>query len=509
MPLDIPLDIRALKGVPICYFINKQVVLINNNLTSKKDDGNLRLYSSFRISNLIFEEGDFDANEFGHKLYNFILPNDVNKYFEIKAERDLNRENSVTVTFSFFKKHQSHKNLIDYLVAADNEWLFYITKYGLKDWLPLDVMTINELGSSIKITQNKLLSGNHNSADELDEVIDVNNLYYKLKALSLLIANESLSTSDLQAEFQQALGGLDMEIGITDIINEGCEQASFITKRVMYLVDLVDDNNINSLIDDLGLTRSKEKILTIVIDQLKQLMSGKICDFMNSFTFLTAVTLYNFYHTFRSIYDIWNQFKKCDELSKYLSEKKCYLKIHLDQVDYCIKRMLKSLNADDAKYEDYLENFKDLNEKMEDFIIEVKVTASYCKKVIDKLCEKKKKFDSVIGVGTLVLGAGLGYFGYQNLIQGYLTKNQIMSSLAAMGLSGVSLAVLAALSRNLGNKIQNFNKTLDLFKDLNIKLETKKKRRHVKEQEFVENKQFLITEYELLKNEFGAFESEL
>ncbi|CAJ0847582.1 15786_t:CDS:1, partial [Entrophospora sp. SA101] len=85
----------------------------------------------------------------------------------------------------------------------------------------------------------------------------------------------------------------------------------------------------------------------------------------------------------------------------------------------------------------------------------------------------------------------------------------IMSSLAAMGLSGVSLAVLAALSRNLGNKIENFNKTLDLFKDLNMKLETKKKRRHVKEQEFVENKQFLITEYELLMNEFGAFESEL
>ncbi|CAH1764194.1 6086_t:CDS:2 [Entrophospora sp. SA101] len=465
MPLDIPLDIRALKGVPICYFINKQVVLINNNLTSEKDDGNLRLYSSFRISNLIFEEGDFDANEFGDKLYNFILPSNVNKYFKIKVEKDLNRENSVTAS-----------------ITADNEWLFYITKYGLKDWLPLDVMTINELGSSIKITQNKLLSGNHNSVDELDEVIDVNNLYYKLKALSLLIANESLSTSDLQAGFQQALGGLDMEIGITDIINEGCEQASFVSKRVMYLVDLVDDNNINSLIDNLGLTRSKEKILTIVIDQLKQLLSGKICDFMNSFTFLTAVTLYNFYHTFKSIYDIWNQFKTCDELSKYLSEKKGYLKIHLDQVDYCIKKMLKSLNADDAKYEDYLKNFKDLNEKMEDFIIEVKVTAIHCRKVIEELCEKKKKYEAVIGVGTF---------------------------LAAMGLSGVSLAVLAALSRNLGNKIENFNKTLDLFKDLNMKLETKKKRRHVKEQEFVENKQFLITEYELLMNEFGAFESEL
>nr|CAG8590754.1 15450_t:CDS:2 [Entrophospora candida] len=475
MPLDIPLDIRALKGVPICYFIDKQVVLINNNLTSKKDDGNLRLYSSFRISNLIFEEGDFDANEFGHKLYNFILPSNVNKYFETKVERDLNRENSVTAT-------------------ADNEWLFYITKNGLKDWLPLDVMTINELGSSIKITQNKLLSGNHNSVDELDEVVDVNNLYYKLKALSLLIANESLSTSDLQAGFQQALGGLDMEIGITDIINEGCEQASFVRKRVMYLVDLVDDNNINSLIDNLGLTRSKEKILTIVIDQLKQLLGGKICDFVNSFTFLTAVTLYNFYHTFKSIYDIWNQFKTCDELSKYLSEKKGYLKIHLDQVDYCIKKMLKSLNADGAKYED-------LNEKMEDFIIEVKVTAIHCRKVIEELCEKKKKYEAVI--------AGLGYFGYQSLIKGYLTKNRIMSSLAAMGLSGVSLAVLAALSRNLGNKIDNFNKTLDLFKDLNMKLETKKKRRHVKEQEFVENKQFLITEYELLINEFGAFESEL
>nr|CAG8643026.1 7884_t:CDS:2 [Entrophospora candida] len=445
------------------------------------------LCSSFRISNLILEEEeDFDVDRIIYKIYNFIIPSSVNDYFRVQAEKDPDEENSVKA------KAESH------------ELLLCITQNGLKDWLPLDIMTINELGSYFKITQNKLLAKSH--IDEPDEVIDANSLYYKLKAISLLIVNENLSTSDLQTEFQQVLGGLNIEIGLADIINEIHGQTNLVNKRVSSVIYLIKSTNSISNVG--GLMRVKEKMIRIVIEQLKHLMGGKVANFVESFTFLTAITLYNFYHTFKSIYDIWDQFKKCDELSKYLSEKKGYLKIHLNQVDYCIKKMLKSLNDDDAKYEDYLKNFKDLNEKVEDFVIEVKVTAIHCRKVIDELCEKKKKYDAVIGVGSSVLGVGLGLFGF-HFLRECINKNQIITSLAVMGLSGVSLAVLAALSSSLGNKIKNFDKKLDLFKSLHEKLE-KERNRHVEEEnKFAENKQNLIAEYELLVYEFGAFESEL
>ncbi|CAJ0643819.1 11198_t:CDS:2 [Entrophospora sp. SA101] len=383
---------------------NKQKDIIKNIIVYYDD---LELCSFFRISNLILEEEDFDVDRIIYKIYNFVIPSSANDFFKMNAEKDPDVENSVKA------KAESH------------ELLLCITQNGLKDWLPLDIMTINELGSYFKITQNKLLAESH--IDELDEVIDTNSLYYKLKAMSLLILNENLSTSDLQTEFQQVLGGLDIEIGLADIINEIHGQTNLINKRVFSVIYLV--RSTNSISNTGGLMRVKEKMIRIVIEQLKHLMGGKVSNFVESFTFLTAITLYNFYHTFKNIYGIWDQFKQCDELSA------------------------------NAREQVYLST-EPINYPNNDY-------------------QHREK----------------------------LAK--IMSSLAAMGLSGVSLAVLAALSRNLGNKIENFNKTLDLFKDLNMKLETKKKRRHVKEQEFVENKQFLITEYELLMNEFGAFESEL
>ncbi|CAJ0826726.1 6088_t:CDS:2 [Entrophospora sp. SA101] len=437
----------------------------------------------------MLSEEDFDVDRIIYKIYNFVIPSSANDFFEMNAEKDPDVENSVT--FAFFRKYQSYKNLVDYLIEAEShELLLCITQNGLKDWLPLDLMTINELGSYIKITQNKLLA--ESRIDEPDEVIDANSLSYKLKALSSLILNEKLSTSDLQTEFQQVLGGLDIEIGLIDIINEIHEQTNSVNKRISSVMYLVKRSKSISNIG--GLMRVKEKMIRIVIEQLKHLMGGKVANFV-------TITLYNFYHTFKSIYDIWDQFKKCDELSKFLSEKKGYFKIYLDQVDYCIKKMLKSLNDDDAKYED-------LNEKVENFVIEVKVTAIHCRKVIDELCEKKKKYDAVIGVGSSVLGVGLGLFGF-HFLRECINKNQIITSLAVMGLSGVSLAVLAALSSSLGNKIKNFDKTLNLFKSLHEKLE-KEKNRHVEEEnKFVENKQKLIAEYELLVYEFGAFESEL
>ncbi|CAJ0827789.1 8843_t:CDS:2 [Entrophospora sp. SA101] len=417
---------------------------------------------------------DFDVDS---KIHNFVIPSSVNDYFRVQAEKDPDEENSVKA------KAESH------------ELLLCITQNGLKDWLPLDIMTINELGSYFKITQNKLLAESH--IDELDEVIDTNSLYYKLKAMSLLILNENLSTSDLQTEFQQVLGGLDIEIGLADIINEIHGQTNLINKRVFSVIYLV--RSTNSISNTGGLMRVKEKMIRIVIEQLKHLMGGKVANFVKSFTFLTAITLYNLYHTFKNIYDIWDQFKKCDELSKYLSEKKGYFKIYLDQVDYCIKKMLKSLNDDDVKYEE-------LNEKVENFVIEVKVTAIHCRKIID---EKKKKYNAVIGVGSSVLGGvGLGLFACQ-FLEGYITKSQIITSLALMGLSEVGSAVLTAPSHDLGNKNKNFDKTLNLFKSLHEKLEKEKNLHNHHHIEFVENKQKLIAEYELLVYEFGAFESEL
>ncbi|CAH1764193.1 12883_t:CDS:2, partial [Entrophospora sp. SA101] len=471
-----PLNLGIIDGVPIAYLINKQVVSIKNNLTPKYDD-DLELCSSFRISNLkLEEEEDFDVDRIIYKIYNFVIPSSANDFFEMNAEKDPDVENSVKA------KAESH------------ELLLCITQNGLKDWLPLDLMTINELGSYIKITQNKLLA--ESRIDEPDEVIDANSLSYKLKALSSLILNEKLSTSDLQTEFQQVLGGLDIEIGLIDIINEIHEQTNSVNKRISSVMYLVKRSKSISNIG--GLMRVKEKMIRIVIEQLKHLMGGKVANFVKSFTFLTAITLYNFYHTFKSIYDIWDQFKKCDKLSKYLSEKKGYLKTHLYEIDYYIKKMLKSLNDDDAKYEDYLENFKDLNEKVEDFVIEVKVTAIHCRKIIDGLCEKKKNYEAVIGVGSSILGGvGLGLFGFRFLRE-CINKNQIITSLAVMRLSEVSLAVLAALSSSLGNKIENFDKTLDLFKDLHEKSEKKKNRHNRHHIEFVENKQNLIAEYELL-----------
>jgi len=233
-----PLNLGIIDGVPIGYLINKKIISIKNNLTPKDDD-DLELCSSFRISNIkLEEEEDFDVDRIIYKLYNFVIPSSVKDFFEMNAEKDPDEENSIKVTFAFFRKYQSYKNLVDYLIEAESqELLICITQNGLKDWLPLDIMTINELGSYIKITQNKLLA--ESSIDEPDEVIDANNLYYKLKALELLIVNESLSTSDLQTEFQQMLGGLNMEIGLADIINEMHEQTNLVNKRVssvMYLV---------------------------------------------------------------------------------------------------------------------------------------------------------------------------------------------------------------------------------------------------------------------------------
>ncbi|CAJ0845662.1 4704_t:CDS:2 [Entrophospora sp. SA101] len=403
----------------------------------------------------------------------------VNDYFRVQAEKDPDEGNSVKASIVY--------PITQFYKAESHELLLCITQNGLKDWLPLDIMTINELGSYFKITQNKLLAESH--IDEPDEVIDANSLYYKLKAISLLIVNENLSTSDLQTEFQQVLGGLDIEIGLADIINEIHGQTNLVNKRVSSVIYLVKSTN--SISNTGGLMRVKEKMIRIVIEQLKHLMGGKVSNFVESFTFLTAITLYNFYHTFKSIYDIWDQFKKCDKLSKYLSEKKGYLKTHLYEIDYYIKKMLKSLNDDDAKYED-------LNEKVEDFVIEVKVTAIHCRKIIDGLCEKKKNYEAVIGVGSSILGGvGLGLFGFRFLRE-CINKNQIITSLAVMRLSEVSLAVLAALSSSLGNKIENFDKTLDLFKDLHEKSEKKKNRHNRHHIEFVENKQNLIAEYELL-----------
>ncbi|CAJ0643824.1 11201_t:CDS:2 [Entrophospora sp. SA101] len=109
------------------------------------------LCSSFRISNLILEEEEgFDVNRIIYKIYNFVIPSSVNDYFRVQAEKDPDEGNSVKA------KAESH------------ELLLCITQNGLKDWLPLDIMTINELGSYFKITQNKLLAESH--IDELDEV---------------------------------------------------------------------------------------------------------------------------------------------------------------------------------------------------------------------------------------------------------------------------------------------------------------------------------------------------
>ncbi|CAJ0827792.1 8844_t:CDS:2, partial [Entrophospora sp. SA101] len=120
----------------------------------------------------------------------------VNDYFRVQAEKDPDEGNSVKASIVY--------PITQFYKAESHELLLCITQNGLKDWLPLDIMTINELGSYFKITQNKLLAESH--IDELDEVIDTNSLYYKLKAMSLLILNENLSTSDLQTEFQQVLG---------------------------------------------------------------------------------------------------------------------------------------------------------------------------------------------------------------------------------------------------------------------------------------------------------------
>ena len=197
------------------------------------------------------------------------------------------------------------------MVRAETDGsLLSISENGLKDWLPLDAMTLGELGSYMEIIQNRLLSsGDDNEQDE--ELISANELYSKLEKLSssITITNENLSEEELNGlrqDFQRVFEGLDMEIGFGEIVNEFNAQTknvNRITKLLMYLIPNAADLSTKNKYSEFD--RLKEKMLRIIIQQLKTLLeSNKISNFVSikRFVYIYFSYIYFFIYIYMYVY---------------------------------------------------------------------------------------------------------------------------------------------------------------------------------------------------------------
>lgn len=82
-----------------------------------------------------------------------------------------------------------------------------------------------------------------------------------------------------------------------------------------------------------------------------------------------------------------------------------------------------------------------------------------------------------------------------------------------IGLNGLSLGGLFFLSHKLGKKIRNFDKILDQFKELHKKLETAKEdqslRSSIRENEFSNERQNLLTQFTSLMKDLERIRTRL